>query len=67
MPKVVTRKTKGQWDSERLKLTLQEIREGKIGIKQASKAYGIPKSTLQDRLTSNAEEGLQKPGRKTVL
>lgn len=47
-----------------LKNALEEIRKGKISIRQASEKYAVPRTTLQDRMK---EIHVGKIGRPCVL
>lgn len=46
---------------------LNAIRRGDISILGASKKYGVPRATLQDKLSGRAPEGPRKMGPPTIL
>ncbi|EFA01476.1 hypothetical protein TcasGA2_TC007025 [Tribolium castaneum] len=48
----------GQWVAR----ALQAIRENHLGIREASRKYGVPRGTIQDRLHGRVKEGPRKMG-----
>ena len=46
---------------------LQAIREDNVGIREASRRYGVPRGTIQDRIHGRVKEGPRKMGPNTVL
>lgn len=66
MPRVYSRQTeKANWDCEQLKAALGAIRNGR-SIREVSRAFNIPRSTLQKRLKQNSDAG-PSLGRKPVF
>ena len=55
-----------KWSSETLVLAMDEVKDGKIYLRQAAIKYDIPKSTLSDYLTDKVEVG-SRPGPPPVL
>ncbi|CAH2103273.1 unnamed protein product [Euphydryas editha] len=52
MPRNYSRTTTRQnWDVEQLKKAIMSVSEGSFGYLKTSQVYGVPKSTLQDRVT----------------
>lgn len=51
MPKFKGKQTRrGDWDENAMKQAILCVREKKISIREAADKYGVPRSTLQDRL-----------------
>lgn len=50
-----------KYDERCLKQAVQSVKAGVISLRQASKQYGIPKSTISDRLTGKIQTDA-KPG-----
>ncbi|VVD03409.1 unnamed protein product, partial [Leptidea sinapis] len=46
---------------------LDEARDNKRSIRQICKDYGIPKTTILDKLSGRRPDGLKKPGPEPVL
>lgn len=55
-----------QYKEERLGEALAAIRDG-MKIRAASRAYGVPRGTIQDRLHSRVVEGPRKMGPDSIL
>ena len=55
-----------KWSPETLVLAMDEVKDGKISLRQAAIKYDIPKSTLSDYLTDKVEVG-SRPGPPPVL
>ncbi|KAJ4440844.1 hypothetical protein ANN_10691 [Periplaneta americana] len=57
MPRAYKRKpgvpARGQWEEENLREAVTRITKGDIGIREASRYYGIPESTVRRRKASN--------------
>ena len=63
------RKGKGirsQYDHKNLEMALNAIKARTMSVRKAAKFYGVPKSTLSDRLTGRVQEGAT-PGKNTVF
>lgn len=56
-----------QYPEEALKQALHSIREENMGIRAASKKYGVPRGTIQDRLHGRVKEAPRKMGPNTIL
>ena len=56
-------KRRMQWTEEAMEAAMSDIRSGKYSAFRAAKLYGIPKSTLHDRISGKVICG-QKPGPK---
>ncbi|XP_037825734.1 uncharacterized protein LOC119613770 isoform X1 [Lucilia sericata] len=56
-----------QYSEESLKNALKEIRAGTSSILRASKKYGVPRSTIQDRIHGRIADNAKKIGSHTVL
>lgn len=56
-----------QYDEKALTDALFEIREHDLSIREASRRYGVPRGTLQDRLHGRIQEGARRMGPQTVL
>lgn len=58
MPRTYKRKpgvpARGQWEEENLREAITRITKGDIGIRKASRYYGIPESTIRRRKASNS-------------
>lgn len=58
MPRKYNRKpgvpARGQWEEENLREAVTRITKGDIGIREASRYYGIPESTIRRRKASNS-------------
>ena len=56
-------KRRMQWTEEAMEAAMSDVRIGKYSVLRAAKLYGIPKSTLHDRISGKVTHG-QKPGPK---
>ncbi|KAG8194929.1 hypothetical protein JTE90_021390 [Oedothorax gibbosus] len=56
-----------QYSEAALKEALHEIRQGLLTIRAASRKFGVPRGTLQDRIHGRVSEGLRKMGPDAVL
>lgn len=55
------------YPEEALNNAITAIREEHLGIREASRRYGVPRGTIQDRLHGRVKEGPRKMGPATVL
>lgn len=55
-----------KYPAEKLSAALDAVRTG-MAMRKASKTYGVPRGTLQDRLHLRVSEGPRKMGPDTVL
>ena len=62
-----TRRHLNQWDPSRLQAALNEFASGRVGLRQLSRAWNIPKSTLQRRLSGRVTRPGHASGRPTAL
>ncbi|KAJ8936737.1 hypothetical protein NQ314_012184 [Rhamnusium bicolor] len=65
--KVKTKRKLFQYHNEVLQAALLEIRENKMAVRQASRTFGVPKSTIQDRLLEKNPEKQGKTGPEPLL
>lgn len=63
----LTKRPIHQYSQEALLNALKAIREEKLCIREASRKFNVPKTTLQDRLSGRIKEGPRKMGPTTVL
>ncbi|KAG8184345.1 hypothetical protein JTE90_006748 [Oedothorax gibbosus] len=56
-----------QYSEAALEEALHEIRQGLSTIRAASRKFGVPRGTLQDRIHGRVSEGPQKMGPDAVL
>ena len=61
-----SRGIRGQYDQAKLQLAVYAVKTNRKSVRQASKDYGIPKSTISCRLTGRVQHG-EKPGVKSVF
>ena len=54
-----------QWSNQQMEAAMKAVESGS-GINQAARDYGVPKTTLKDRISGKVQHG-QKPGPKTYL
>lgn len=62
-----TKKVKRTYTEDDLKKALNEIREKNKSIKQICKEYGIPKTTILDKISGRRPDGVKKPGPEPAL
>ena len=55
-----------QWDDDAMMEAMKHIQEKKMSIRGAAKQFGVPYSTLKDRVHGRVKHGT-KPGVKTAL
>lgn len=66
------RKTERQsWNIENMQKAIEAVRGGNMGFKKAAATYGVPKSTLEDRIKkirkgSSVEEAIRKGSFKYI-
>ena len=63
---MVKRKGRKSYSESDLLDAIADIRVNKISQRQASKKYGIPKTTLSDRLSRKCGATTLKPGKKEI-
>lgn len=56
-----------QYDENSLRLALIDIRENGMNARAACRKYGVPRTTVQDRLSGRIPEGPRRMGKNTVL
>ncbi|KAL3285304.1 hypothetical protein HHI36_019413 [Cryptolaemus montrouzieri] len=64
MPKFKERKTtRGSWDENTMERAIRSAQERNLSIRRAAERYGVPRSTLQDKIKAigNGEETEFKP------
>ena len=64
---VGAKKKRLQYQPEQIALAIRMVKSGQLSKKAAAKAYGVPKTTLLDKLSGRVPETPTKPGPKTVL
>ena len=52
---------RGNWNFEDLEKATEEVKEGKLSVREASQKYSIPKSTVYDHSSSKVKE-VSRPG-----
>jgi len=60
-------RTLNQWDPARLQSAVNEFACGKLSLRQLSRAWNIPKSTLQRRIAGKVTQPGHASGRPTAL
>lgn len=59
MPRNYVRKTNRQsWSQESMAAAISEVLEGRMGYRKASASFGVPQSTLEDRVRKARQENL---------
>ena len=66
-PKKNQKRKLNNWDPVRMEKAINEFHEGKLRLRQISRAWNIPKSTLQRRLTGKVKHSGHASGRPTAL
>ncbi|XP_045768675.1 tigger transposable element-derived protein 1-like [Maniola jurtina] len=61
------KKIKSKYSEENLKKALDEVRDNKKSIRQICKDYGIPKTTILDKLSGRRPDGVKKSGPEPAL
>ena len=56
-----------QYRPEAMAMAIQMVKSGQMSKKLAAKSYGVPKTTLLDKLAGRVPEEPTRVGRKTVL
>ena len=46
-----------QWSEEQMSLAVEAVRSGEMGVRRAHQEFGVPKSTLHDRISGKVQEG----------
>lgn len=67
MTTVATKKKIHQYSEESLANAPRDIREGNRGVREASREYGVPIATLQDRLHDRVKEKPRQMGPDPIL
>ena len=62
-PRKVKRK---QWTNEQMEKAMKAVASGECGVNRAALDYGVPRTTLKDRLSGRVEHG-RKPGQAPYL
>jgi hypothetical protein len=60
-------KKRRQYSPTKLATALVMVKTGAMSKTKASKMYGIPRTTLTDKLSGRTAEGVVRPGPSTVL
>lgn len=50
MPKFINKNIRGQWDEEHMRTAVRKVLDNELAIRDAAKRYGVPKSTLADKV-----------------
>ena len=45
------------WSEEQMSLAVEAVRSGEMGVRRAHQEFGVPKSTLHDRISGRVQEG----------
>ena len=45
------------WTEEQMSLAVEAVRSGEMGVRRAHQEFGVPKSTLYDRVSGRVQEG----------
>ncbi|XP_057677742.1 uncharacterized protein si:rp71-1d10.8 [Corythoichthys intestinalis] len=53
----IGRKTKKKWTEEAMEHALMEVKSGRCTVRQAAKEFGVPKSSLGDRVSGRVRPG----------
>lgn len=56
-----------KYHPEQMALAIQMVKNCQLSKQAAAKAYGVPKTTLLDKLSGRVPEAPTKPGPKTIL
>lgn len=67
MPGKSSPKKRRQYAPEQMALAIEAVRENKMSKKQASKIFGVPRTTLLDKLSGRVPEGPVSPGTRPTL
>ena len=57
---------RGNWNFEDLEKATEEVKEGKLSVREASQKYSILKSTVYDHSSSKVKE-VSRPGPSPIL
>ena len=55
-----------QYDEKNLNNAVAAVRRGELSQRRAAQQFGVPKSTIADRISGRVQEGA-KPGKPTIL
>lgn len=50
MPKFTNNNIRGQWDEDHMRRAVRKVLDNDLSIREAAKRYGVPKSTLADKI-----------------
>lgn len=59
-------KKRKQWSSDSMVLDMEAVKAGRLGVTEAARTYGIPCTTLKDRLRGKVVHGTN-PGPRPFL
>ncbi len=59
-------KKRKQWSNKSMVLAMEAVKAGRFGVNEAARMYGLPSSTLKDRLGGRVVHGTN-PGRRPFL
>ena len=62
----ITSKKRKEWSNESMLLAMQAVKNGSTSITRAAKLHGVPRQTLQDRVSGRVQHGVR-PGPKPYL
>jgi hypothetical protein len=49
--KPTAKKKRGQWTEDRMKFTIDKVRNKEMSVREAADTFSVPRSSLGDRLT----------------
>lgn len=64
-PKPPAKKRK-QWDNNSMQLAMEAVKSGRLGVNEAARTYGLPFTTLKDRMRGRVVHGTN-PGPRPFL
>uniref|UniRef100_A0A1X7UEV0 HTH CENPB-type domain-containing protein n=1 Tax=Amphimedon queenslandica TaxID=400682 RepID=A0A1X7UEV0_AMPQE len=59
--------TRGKWKAEDLEKAIEEVRNGRLSVREAAIKYSIPKSTIHDHSSSKVKQISARPGPSPIL
>ncbi|XP_033753176.1 uncharacterized protein LOC117336676 [Pecten maximus] len=63
----VSKKRRRLYEDDQMKMAIEAVREGRMSKKSASKIFGVPRSTLLDKLSGRVPEEPVSPGTRPTL